>query len=293
MKNFFVKSVARLVAILPFNFVRWLGWQFGRLLYWTRSRHFRTTIKNLDYCHLPELADSQQVIARESCRHTGAMVLESLWIWQRSNQDTLKLVVEVEGEALLKQAISQNNGVILTGPHFGNWELITLWVAQFYETSAIYRAAKLESIDQIIRKGRSKTGAKLITGERKNARKILTALKRNEVFVVLSDQEPEKGSGVYAPFFGRPAYTMTLPAKLIQKTGAALLTFDFKRVKGGFKLTIGPADFASIHQLDELTFCRELNATIEQIIKKDLAQFEWGYKRFKTPPDGDYDFYPE
>ena len=54
-------------------------------------------------------------------------------------------------------------------------------------------------------------------------RQMLRALRRGEAVGLLPDQVPPEGMGVWAPFFGRPAYTMTLAARLAQQTGAVPL----------------------------------------------------------------------
>ena len=51
---------------------------------------------------------------------------------------------------------------------------------------------------------------------------MIRALRRGEAVGLLPDQVPPEGMGVWAPFFGRPAYTMTLAARLVQQTGAPI-----------------------------------------------------------------------
>jgi KDO2-lipid IV(A) lauroyltransferase len=60
---------------------------------------------------------------------------------------------------------------------------------------------------------------------------------------LLPDQVPPDGMGVWAPFYGRPAYTMTLAARLVQQTGAALLLIWAERLPAGrgWVLRVSPA----------------------------------------------------
>ena len=50
---------------------------------------------------------------------------------------------------------------------------------------------------------------------------------------LLPDQVPPEGMGVWAPFFGQPAYTMTLAARLVQQTGAAVAVLVTERLPRG------------------------------------------------------------
>ncbi len=292
MKLLIIRAIVKLISKFPFYAARWLGRQLGRGLYWSRSRSYRTTLRNLEHCELPFTEAQKTQLAYRSCLHTGSVVLESLWIWQQPYSKVSPLIHRVEGQAHIAQALAQGQGVILTGLHMGNWELISLWTATLFPTVGMYRPAKQAFLNDLITTGRTRTGTELISGERKNARKLLGVLRDNKVLLVLADQEPEKGSGVYVPFFGKPAYTMTLPFRLAEKTGATVLFFQVMRTAKGFEIIISKPALAATRN-DATAFCSSLNQEIETRIMQAPDQFEWGYKRFKSPPDGDYDFYPE
>ncbi len=292
MTEFFLRIIVRLIARMPFFAVRGLGRQVGRLLYWSRSRLVRTTRRNLEHCELPLSATEKSQIAYQSCLHTGCVVMESIWIWQQPYCRVQPLIQSIEGQSLIDEAFSKKRGLVLIGAHIGNWEVFSLWLGQHYPCVGMYRPAKFPFLDQLIRAGRSRTGMQLISGERKNARALLQALHQNKAFALLSDQEPQQGSGVYAPFFGKPAYTMTLPQKLAQKTTADILFFQVVRTPKGFVIKVSkPKD--ALDTSDGVAFCKGMNQHLTDMIMENPEQFEWGYKRFKSPPDGDYDFYPE
>lgn len=292
MKSALIKLIAFFFGNLPLSINRWLGRWLGRIIYFTRRRHCRTSFRNLFHC-FPNISEKEiKKLVYQSSLHSGMVMTESFWIWQQSKETIIGKIEGVEGKELIDTALTNNQGVLLIGPHSGSWELITFWCGLHFNTAAMYRRTKLETLDQIILNGRQKTGAKLISGERNNARKILTHLKQRNLFIILADQEPEKGSGMYANFFGKPAYTMTLPKKLVEKTDAQLLLFYIERTKKGFYVRIiEPSDLRVDAPLE--TYLHSMNNNLEAIIRSNMPQFEWGYKRFKTPHDGDYDFYPE
>ncbi len=232
----------------------------------------------------------QDSICYQSCIESGQTATEAIWIWSRSIADIDNKIVLTQGKELIEQALKDGRGVLLTGPHIGNWEIITFWCGQHFPTTAMYRAPKLIELDALIRKGREKTGTQLVTGESKHIKHFLRQLKHGKLCAILSDQEPKKGSGLYAPFFGQAAYTQTLIHKLLQRTHAELLMIATKRVVSGFELSVSkPLDIDK--DLDAETFATQLNLNLQKIIENNMAQYEWGYKRFKSPPDGDYDFY--
>ncbi len=292
LKTLLIRSIVWLLSSLPFRWNQWLGRQLGKVIYYTRARICRTTYRNLEHCFPEFPKDKIHQLAYRSCIESGLVATEAFWVWQRSLDDINSKIKQVEGTEHIQKALDSGESVLLTGPHFGNWELITFWCGLHFPTYAMYRSPKVKALDSIIRKGREKTGAKLISASRNNARNMLKVLREKNVFVVLSDQEPVKGSGVYAPFFGQPAYTMTLIQRLLQKSNARLLYFAIEREQGGFSVKILPGN-----PIDKMVsaevFAGDLNRNLESIISSKMEQFEWGYKRFKSPPDGDYDFYEQ
>jgi KDO2-lipid IV(A) lauroyltransferase len=121
----------------------------------------------------------------------------------------------------------------------------------------------------------------------------LKALQSGEIIAVLPDQVPADESGMYAPFFGVPALTMTLVSKLTQRTGAKVFCGFAQRLpKGkGFKVVLqeaNPAVFSN--NLEESI--TGLNESVEHSVELAVAQYQWEYKRFRRQPDGE-DFYQE
>ncbi|NVJ59239.1 MAG: hypothetical protein HWE27_02555 [Gammaproteobacteria bacterium] len=286
-----VYAIVYFHGALPLTFCRLLGRFYGYLIYLFATRLKKTSFRNLEYC-FPKMSNEKRAqIVLESCIQTGMAITDSLWVWTRRPQTVLKKL-SVINESLVQESLTDNKGIVFTGPHVGCWEIITIWAATLKRTSAFYRVVKQKEFDRIIRRGRSKTGADLYEANANNMRKILKKLKSGEFFVILNDQEPKKGSGVYANFFNRPAYTMTLPQKLIQSTNASLIMFTILRTKKGWSLEM--SDLNHLEKKDTpINFATKLNLEIEKVIENNMSQFEWGYKRFKSPPDGDYDFYPE
>ena len=109
-------------------------------------------------------------------------------------------------------------------------------------------------------------------------RKLLQALKRGEAIGILPDQIPAKGEGDWAPFFGKPAYTMLLASKLAEKTGATVIMAYGERLPDGegFKihLTELPEGAIATPAL--------LNQAIEKQIAQNPSQYLWSYPRYKV-----------
>jgi KDO2-lipid IV(A) lauroyltransferase len=110
---------------------------------------------------------------------------------------------------------------------------------------------------------------------------LLKALKRSEAIGILPDQEPDWGSGVFAPFFGRDAYTATLLPKLVARTQARVVTGVALRVPGkGFAIHFLDAD-ERVYNPDDIQSATGVNASVEAAIGLEPAQYQWEYKRYR------------
>jgi KDO2-lipid IV(A) lauroyltransferase len=92
---------------------------------------------------------------------------------------------------------------------------------------------------------------------------------------------PGKGEGEWADFFGRPAYTMSLVARLAESSGAPMLMAYAERLPhgAGYVIHIAPLAFDP-----GLPTARQLNAALEATVRACPAQYLWGYNRYKVPP---------
>ena len=72
-----------------------------------------------------------------------------------------------------------------------------------------------------MREGRGRGNVRLAPADLKGVRELFAALRRGEAVGFLPDQVPGEGEGEWAEFFGRPAYTMTLAARLAERDDVA------------------------------------------------------------------------
>lgn len=133
--------------------------------------------------------------------------------------------------------------------------------------------------------GRSANGALLVPATGRGIKQLVAALKRKEIIIILPDQVPKQlqnAGGIYSPFFGHSAMTMTLLSKLAAKTGAPVVLAFVKRLaqREGFFgriLDVEPA----VNDSDLEVSVGALNKTIETAVLEEPAQYQWVYRRFQ------------
>jgi len=264
---------------------RSVGKMLGYGAYLVNSKLYKTTLTNLQLC-FPELSQKERVaLARCSLKHTGMVLAECGPVWLWPVDKIINEIVEVEGADLLQKARELGKGVIIIGPHHGNWELMGLYLSTQGKCSLLYQVPKHKELDNLIYLARSRVSLEMYPANNKGLGALLGALKKNEMAGILPDQIPGPNAGEFAPFFGNDTYTMTLISRLLQKTGArALLTYT-KRAEKGFKVVIKEPD-KDIYAEHMPTSLKGLNKTVELAVRDAPEQYQWEYKRFRFPPEG-------
>ena len=283
-----IRWLLRLCAALPLPLAHTLGTFIGWGLYLIPNDLRRIGAINIPLC-FPHLSASQQRRLLRTCLvESGKTLTEAgaLWRWPASR--LAGLIQAVSGEEHLRAALAAGKGAILAAPHLGAWEMMGLYSSLHYPMTSLYRPPRLTELDAPVRHGRERFGAKLVTVDGSGVRALYQALGRGEVVGILPDQEPGTGNGVFAPLFGVQANTMVLLSRLALKTGAAVIFCYAERLPRGrgYHLHFLPAP-PVINQPPLESSVAVVNVMVETLVKESPAQYQWGYKRFRTRPAGE------
>jgi KDO2-lipid IV(A) lauroyltransferase len=265
---------------LPLRTLHALGDAIGWL--WLRAglREAQVAAINLRLC-FPDLNDDQrQSLLRESLSQTGRTATELAWLWSRSAATVNAGIRVVAGEQLLLDAIAAGRGVLIAAPHLGAWEALNLLISRTAPVAILYRPPRQTWVEALINRCRGRFGAEPVRAEAASVRRLMKRLKDGGVVGILPDQQPKVGEGEFAPFFGRPALTMSLFPKLAQRTGAKVLFAWAERLPGGGGFAVR---FVDLGEVDDTA---ALNTAVECLARSAPAQYQWTYKRFGIQPDG-------
>jgi len=281
-----------------FRAATWLGrlpWPCLRALadaiawLWLRldARESRVARRNLELAYPELLAAERAALHREVLRSTARQTFEMLRTWTRPPAQNLARLRERHGQALYDQALASGRGVIVAAPHFGNWELLNQWLAQRGPIAIVYRVPDSPVIDGFLQRARGADNVRQVRAEGPAVRQLFKTLKDGGAVGILPDQQPKMGDGVFAPFFGHAALTMTLVNRLAERTGAIVLYGWVERLSDSldFALHVEPAD-AALANPDPVVAATALNAGIERIARRDPTQYQWTYKRYTLRPPG-------
>lgn len=281
------KTALRLGAQFSFPALYRLGGLAGAALHRLPTDERRTTYANLEAC-LPELSLAQRrALARASLIETGRTFAEfgAFWCWPPER--VLELIVQVRGMELFERARAQGKGVIVLSPHMGAWELAGLYASSLGPFTAMYKRPPVLELEDFYNKARGRLGAQLAPNDASGVAMVLRALRQREVVGILPDQDPGRGAGAFAPWFGVAANTTTLVAKLALRSGAPVLLTWCERLgeARGFCLHVREPTRA-IGLDDSRAGAAALNLELEELIRSAPQQYLWSYKRLRTRPEG-------
>lgn len=290
MMGLLMAAATRFFSWLPLMAGRHCAAWLGRLIHRTGAGVAVVTRINLARC-FPDLGDDvREELARTSLGHTGCLLFESgpLAHWPRER--LTKLIVSETGRAPLAASL-RSGGVLMLIPHFGNWEFLCFALGSL-NFMALYDPPRITGFEEPLRRSRERFGGRLRRANVGGLRAAYRELQAGGLVCILPDQVPQGSGGVYAPFFGQPALTMTLGHRLIQRTRATVMLGSAKRVQNGFALAYEPLG-EDIYADQPEVFARVLNLAIEELVRRDPAQYQWEYKRFKKQPPGYAPAYPK
>jgi KDO2-lipid IV(A) lauroyltransferase len=136
-------------------------------------------------------------------------------------------------------------------------------------------------LEPAMKEGRSRGRVRLAPADLSGVRELMAALKRGEAAGFLPDQVPGEGEGDWAEFFGRPAYTMTLAARLAEREGVRCFLVFGRRLPWGRGYEIRLKPFPE--KLAGETATRRLNRALEDLVRECPGQYLWSYNRYKVP----------
>jgi KDO2-lipid IV(A) lauroyltransferase len=265
---------------LPLPLLHNLGAAAGWLA-WLLSATYR---RNLS----AHIAQAGMTAAKSAAiAEAGKALLELPMIWLRPQDEVVARVVKVSGWELVEDAWAAGRGILFLTPHLGCFEI----TAQYYAAQSthaahgpmtvLYRRPKQDWLAPLIEEGRG-ANLKLAPADLSGVRRLLKALKSGEAVGMLPDQVPGNGEGSWLPFFGRPAYTMTLAARLAE-TGATVLLAYGERLHYGAGYHLKLFALSAALEGDLKQRAAQLNRELEALIRQCPEQYLWGYNRYKVP----------
>ena len=271
---------------LPLPMARAIGAGLGWLAFWLLAGQRRLTLQHLAYAFGDPLSASQRRrIARKVFVNLGRNVMEWLQLPKLSAEE-LQRLVSAEGIEHIRRALAAGNGALMVTAHFGNWELIPLYLKSLgFEGAVLARRLRYAEYESFLIAMRGEKGVPTLA--RGSSQEVAALLRSNRLVGLLPDQDIDSLDGVFVNFFGHPAHTPIGPAALSVLTGAPIIPCFIRREGAKFRLVIEPP-LRAPELADRAAAMRELtqawSAVVESSIRSTPDHWAWMHRRWKTRP---------
>lgn len=281
MRKLILKLSLNAVAALPLVLVQIIGASVGILAY-VGSKQYRSLF-GPQYIAVVS-AHKLPFKLWEAVRASGMLFSDSLWIWRNPQKALAK--ADVPDWDVIQTAMSEGKGMIILCPHLGGFEIIPRFLAQHFPATIMYRPSRQEWLNEVVEEGRAYPNMHFVPTNLQGVRHMTRALAKGEAIAILPDQVPSGGDGVWCNFFGRPAYTTTLPVRLANRHQTPTVMFTAKRKALGSGWIVNAKRLAPFSD-DPTIAATELNNAIEAAVLVAPEQFIWSYNRYKHPAGAD------
>lgn len=267
------------LGLLPLSVLQGIGTCLGVLGSILPGSYRKQAFENLRIAY----PDANPAMDRAAMVQLLQMFLELPYLWAPRNATRLNQIIQCDRWDVIDEAVQEGNGVILISPHIGSFEMLCPFYTHRHKAAVIFKEPRMRWLKILIEWIRITPDLKLVPANQSGVKSLLKALLRGHTVGFLPDQVPALGDGVYAPFFGKDAYTMTLVQRMQSIKNSPIFTFGLERLpkSKGYYLHIEPIK-ESLSDDPELA-AKQMNSALENMIRKMPTQYLWGYRRYKKP----------
>lgn len=285
LQLFFIRCLAGLARITPFRLMYCLGWLLGSAYAAVSRRDMQTALRNTSVCFPERTPREHRQLARASIRNLIIGIMEAIWVWSHPPKQVLTKLRSIDKPELIQRELEAGHGVVVLLAHLGQWEIMATYLGHHYEGLFLARSFDNPALDSVITRGRESAGGRVVFCNREGLEDIYQTCQQGKVVGMLTDQQPDRRHGVFAPLFNTPALTTLLAQDIAQKTGARIVTCICRRLPlgRGFAVEFGHPD-EDVYAPDPVVSATGLNKTFEAMIRRYPEQYSWNYKRFKRQP---------
>jgi KDO2-lipid IV(A) lauroyltransferase len=236
----------------------------------------------------PELSPAElKRLSRLNFRN-HAKAYADLMLLPRTRVSEMRPLLKVSGMEHLEQARAMGKGVLVVSCHMGSYEVVAaIWSATLTPVSFFAEELEPRALFEWYRDTRARLGISVLTLDLVGLRKVVQALRDNEMVVTAIDRDIT-GTGRKLPFFGRPAPIPMGPARMALRMGTPLLPACVYRLPDdSYVAEAGPlviAERTGDDEADEARVTLDLLRPIEEFIRRHPEQWNVPHRIWEGGP---------
>ena len=283
-----LRAMQALASSLPRSLALTLGGWIGAIAFWVAGRERKKTILHLtSACGSEKSPREIRGLGKRVFIHFAQVAVEVLRFPKLTREELGKLIDKGNGFSILDQVLSKGRGAILLTAHLGNWELMGAFLRlNGYPGALVGKRIYYDKFNEVLLELRSKATLRTIYQDAP-AKEFLKVLQQNEILGILADQDIDRLNGVFVPFFGRPAYTLTAPVKMALATGAPLVPAFLVRQGKRYQFLVDEpiqVEMKTSREETILEYTSRWSRVVEEKIRTYPDQWVWMHRRWRTTP---------
>ena len=279
-----VRFLALLVTALPVEISHRIACGFGTLTYWILGKRRRIALENISRALGDSLPERRKKEIARSAFQSAALSMMELFTVEKIKKEA-ETRFKLFGNEFLEEAFLKEHGVVLVISHLGSWEFLS-FLPYFTKRpwSVVVKNIKNPYLDKAIDSMRRVMTVNPISKDN-SVRPIFQELHAGHGVAILVDQWAGN-DGLWIDFFDTKTSTTSIPARLSEKTGCALVAaYCLRTSPGHYEIHI---EKPIVHHMDqpgwESTVTKDLNEVLERQILGHPEQWLWGHRRWKNKP---------
>lgn len=275
----FVRFLLGILSILPYRTKISLGGLIYQKIISPLSGNRKRIIDNLKLI-CPNLEKrKREELCRQVPNNIGRTLFELLSPNAFSNI-AKSAKVSGPGFKILKDAQKQKKSVILVSGHLGNYDVVRVVLnTNQISVGALYKPMSNPYFNSFYERCIKQISEPLFPRGRAGMGNMMRYIEDGNVVALLIDQYMSHGEPL--KFLGHTAYTATSAAKLALKHDALLITFYVVRNDDGINFDLvfeSPVKPSTPNDMTQV-----INDRLEKQIRKNMGQWLWTHKRWKSP----------
>jgi Kdo2-lipid IVA lauroyltransferase/acyltransferase len=285
------RSILATLGKFPFSVAMSLGRAIGRLAYVVAGDLRRTGRRNL-LLAFPEKSAAERDQLLRGCFSSLGRELALFSKFSTSSRKSLLDHIEPRGVEHLESTGSIGEGRILFTAHLGAWELTSFSLSLLGQPlSFLVRRLDNPKVEQLVDRIRIRFGNQTLD-KSAAARSMVKILRSGGTLGLLLDLNTLDEEAIFVNFFGVPAATTFMIAKLALRTGAPIVPIfapwddEIKKFIVTIESPLTP-EATGDEAEDVRRLTEKLSLIIENAIRRNPDQWLWVHKRWKTRPPGE------
>jgi len=279
--------LSRLIRLLPYGALLFLGRIFGNLYYvFIKKQRERAVAQMMPALKISE-SDARKLV-RESFVNLARNMLEIFYM-PNLNEKNLSKYIEIDHLDRMKNALAEGHGVVVLTGHVGTWEwLSAAFTLNGLPVTAIAKLQPNQEYSRALDDLRATINVEIFNRGTSELLAAGRALKKGKILGFLADQDAGPG-GAFIEFLGKVASTPMGPAVFSKKFKSPVIPAFILRQPNGRHLVkiFEPMYFEDTGDADGdlLRFTEKMTRLLEKIILENPTQWLWFQKRWNTPPE--------